>query len=48
LRRQGFTLRMVVAAERDGVVDVDLRAGRVVVRSVIDAANAVTDGTARG
>jgi hypothetical protein len=48
LRRQGFTLRMVVAAERDGVVDVDLRAGRVVVRSVIDAANAVPDGTARG
>jgi hypothetical protein len=32
LRRRGFTLRMVVAAERDGLVDLDLRAGRVVIR----------------
>jgi hypothetical protein len=48
LRRHGFTLRMVAAAERAGLVDVDLRAGRVVVRSVIEAANAVTDGIARG
>jgi hypothetical protein len=33
LRKQGFTLRMVVAAERDGLVLVDLQAGRVAVRS---------------
>jgi hypothetical protein len=33
LRREGFTLRLVAAAERDGIVDVDLRTGRVVVRS---------------
>jgi hypothetical protein len=33
LLRRGFTLRMVAAAERDGVVDVDLPAGRVAVRS---------------
>lgn len=32
LRREGFTLRLVMAAERDGAVDVDLPAGRVVVR----------------
>jgi hypothetical protein len=32
LRREGFTLRLVAAAERDGVVDVDLDAGRVVSR----------------
>src|SRR3954466_12664854 len=28
LLRRGFTLRMVAAAERDGIVDVDLPAGR--------------------
>src|SRR5438105_1477561 len=27
LRREGFTLRLVAAAEKAGVVDVDLRAG---------------------
>jgi hypothetical protein len=48
LLRRGFTLRMVAAAERDGLVDVDLRAGRVAVRSVIEAAHVVTDGRARG
>jgi hypothetical protein len=32
LRRQGFTLRMVAAAERDGLVDLDLCAGRVAIR----------------
>jgi len=33
LRRRGFTLRMVAAAERDGLVVLDLPAGRVAVRS---------------
>lgn len=33
LRRKGFTLRMVAAAEKDGLVDLDLRAGRVAVRA---------------
>jgi hypothetical protein len=32
LRRQRFTLRMVAAAERDGLVDVDLLTGKVVTR----------------
>lgn len=32
LRRQGFTLRLIAAAERDGLVDVDLVTGRVAVR----------------
>jgi hypothetical protein len=32
LRRQGFTLRMIVAAEKEGIVDLDLHAGRVSVR----------------
>ncbi len=32
LRRNGFTLRLVAAAGRDGLVDVDLVAGRVVLR----------------
>jgi len=32
LRRQGFTLRMIAAAERDGLVHLDLSAGRVAVR----------------
>jgi hypothetical protein len=44
LRRQGFTLRMVAAAAREGLVDLDLPAGRVAIRSVIEAAPAVTDG----
>jgi hypothetical protein len=35
LRRQGFTLRMLAAAERDGLVDLDLGAGRVAVRPVV-------------
>ncbi len=34
LRRRGFTLRLVTAAERDGLVNVDLLAGRVAVRPV--------------
>lgn len=38
LRRQGFTLRMLVKAERDGLVDLDLPAGRVAVRQAIRAA----------
>jgi hypothetical protein len=33
LLRHGFTLRMVAAAERNGVVDVDLEAGRIRVRA---------------
>jgi hypothetical protein len=32
LRRQRFTLRMIAAAERDGLVAVDLEAGTVAVR----------------
>jgi len=36
LLRRGFTLRMVAAAERDGVVDVDLPAGRIAVRRPIE------------
>jgi hypothetical protein len=31
LRRQRFTLRLIVEAERDGVLTVDLETGRVVV-----------------
>ena len=34
LRRQRFTLRMVAAAERAGLLDVDLATGRVAARSV--------------
>jgi hypothetical protein len=36
LRRHGFTLRMVAAAERDGLVVLDLPAGRVAVRPTED------------
>jgi hypothetical protein len=36
LRREGFTLRLLTAAERDGVVEVDLLAGRILVREAID------------
>ncbi len=43
LRRQGFTLRMVAAAERDGLVNLDLRAGRVAVRPATGAARRGTD-----
>jgi hypothetical protein len=32
LKRERFTLRMIAAAERDGLVAVDLAAGRVWVR----------------
>ncbi len=46
LRRQGFTLRMVVAAERDGLVDVDLGAGRVAVRPAVREAQGQRVGTA--
>lgn len=38
LRRQGFTLRMLAVAERDGLVDLDLPAGRVAVRPRVEAA----------
>jgi hypothetical protein len=48
LRRAGFTLRLVAAAERDGVVDVDLRAGRVAVRPLIEPVSGAPDGIARG
>ena len=44
LRRRGFTLRMVAAAERDGLVDLDLRAGRVAVRPALEAAAPVMAG----
>ncbi|MBB3085571.1 hypothetical protein FHR93_003798 [Geodermatophilus sabuli] len=47
LRRHGFTLRMVAAAERDGLVDVDLRMGRVAIRPVVGAEPTVTDREAR-
>jgi hypothetical protein len=47
LRRNGFTLRMVAAAERDGVVELDLRAGRVAVRPAIEAARTTTNGVRR-
>ena len=36
LRRERFTLRMIAAAERDGLVSVDLEAGRVWVRCPAD------------
>jgi hypothetical protein len=38
LLRRGFTLRIVAAAERDGLVEVDLQAGRVAVRRGLEAA----------
>jgi hypothetical protein len=44
LRRHGFTLRMVAAAERDGLVRVDLPAGRVAIRPAIEAVLRETDG----
>lgn len=47
LRRQGFTLRMVAAAERDGVVDVDYRAGQVRVRARDLLSRTITDGCPR-
>jgi hypothetical protein len=47
LRRHGFTLRMVAAAERDGLVDLDLPAGRVAVRPAIQTALSVMDGDPR-
>jgi hypothetical protein len=36
LRRHRFTLRVIAAAQRDGLVDVDLVAGRVALRPVAD------------
>jgi hypothetical protein len=42
LRRQRFTLRVVAAAERDGLVDLDLRAGRVALRSAKHVSRATT------
>jgi hypothetical protein len=47
LRRRGFTLRLVAAAERDGLVELDLPAGRVAVRPVADAAHTRTDSHPR-
>jgi hypothetical protein len=45
LRRRGFTLRMLAKAERDGLVELDLPAGRVAVRPAIRAAcRAADDG----
>jgi hypothetical protein len=46
LRRQGFTLRMIVAAERDGLVDLDLDAGWVGVRPGVGEAQTRGAGTA--
>jgi hypothetical protein len=43
LRRRGFTLRMVAAAKRAGLVELDLPAGRVAVRQTIEAAPGATD-----
>src|SRR5688500_443428 len=37
LRRHRFTLRMIAAAERDGLVAVDLEAGTVTVCRTVDA-----------
>ena len=38
LLRRGFTLRIVAAAEREGLVEVDLPAGRIAVRPALEAA----------
>ena len=46
LRRHGFTLRMVAAAERDGLVDLDLTAGRVAVRPRVGAVRAAATPSA--
>jgi ribosomal protein L34 len=46
LRRHGFTLRMV-AAEREGLVELDLPAGRVTVRPAIEAARRATNNEHR-
>ena len=43
LRRHGFTLRMLATAERDGLVELDLPAGRVAVRPAPQAARTTTD-----
>ena len=43
LRRHGFTLRMLAAAERDGLVNLDLLAGRVAVRPAIHWRHTVSD-----
>ena len=43
LRRHGFTLRLVAAAERAGLVELDLPAGRVAVRQTIEAAPRAAD-----
>jgi len=37
LRRQRFTLRMIADAERDGLLELDLRAGRVALHPVAHA-----------
>lgn len=43
LRRRGFTLRIVAAAERDGLVDVDLPTGRVTIRHIAEPTSTVAD-----
>jgi hypothetical protein len=43
LRRRGFTLRMLATAERDGLVELDLPAGRVAVRPAPQVARTTTD-----
>jgi hypothetical protein len=47
LRRHGFTLRMLAAAEREGFVDLDLTAGRVAVRPESGALRAAADADSR-
>jgi hypothetical protein len=43
LRRQRFTLRMIAQAEREGLVDLDLVTGRIVVRSAIRLSSSSSD-----
>jgi hypothetical protein len=43
LRRQRFTLRMIAAAERKGLVEVDLGAGRVTIRSAGGTSRSIAD-----
>ena len=43
LRRQGITLRVVAAAQRAGLVELDLPAGRVAVRAALEATGSGMD-----
>jgi hypothetical protein len=47
LRQHGFTLRMLAAAERKGLIDLDLTAGRVAVRPESGAVRAAVDADFR-